>query len=101
MAVILTPQARDDLRRIALFIARDNPARARSFVADLRAEAGRLATMPRAFPLVPRYEQQGIRRRSWRGYGILYMVAEAGAGGIVIVRFLGPGQDHDRALRLS
>ena len=98
MKVVLTAAARSDLRAIALYIAEEHPARARSFVAELRDIAARLGSMPRAFPLVPRYEQYGIRRRSWRGYGILYGVSE---DRVVVYRILGPGQDHDRALQLS
>jgi toxin ParE1/3/4 len=93
--VLLTRDARNDLRAIALFIARDNPPRALTFVAELEAACHRLAETPRGFPLVPRYEQQCIRRRSWRGYGILYA---ARSDAIVVLRVLGPGQDHDRIL---
>lgn len=98
MDVVLSSQAVADLARIGRFIARDNPARARSFVAELRDVAARLAETPHGFPLVPRYERHGIRRRSWKGYGILYSTPP---GRLFIHRILGPGQDHDRALRLS
>ncbi|CAM8641294.1 hypothetical protein [Sphingobium cupriresistens] len=54
--------------------------------------------MPRAFPLVPRYEQHGIRRRSYKGYGILYSVEP---DRIFIHRIIGPEQDHDAALQLN
>ena len=93
----MTTGARVDLRVIALHIAKDNPSRARSIVVELQETAQRLGDMPRAFPLVPRYEQHGIRRRSYRGYGILYA---AESDRVVVYRFLGPGQDHDRALHL-
>jgi plasmid stabilization system protein ParE len=82
--VVLSSRAVADLGRIRDFIAPDNPIRAASFVEELRETARRLADLPHGFPLVPRYERHGIRRRSYRGYGIL-----------------GPGQDHDRALRLN
>lgn len=98
MKVFLTSDSRTDLRAIARYIAKDNPARAITFAAELEGAAMRLGEMPRAFPLVPRYEHHGIRRRSYHGYGILYAVRD---DRIVIYRFLGPGQDHDRALRLS
>ena len=97
MRVVLSSLAFDDLRRIGHHIARDNPARAVSFIGELREAAGRLAETPRAFPLVPRYEHHGIRRRSWNGYGILYSVR---AERIFVHRIIGPGQDHDPALRL-
>lgn len=98
MRVVLSPRAVDDLQRIGRFIAQDNPSRAISLVAELRETARRLAELPHGFPLVPRYERQGIRRRSWKGYGILY---SALPNRVFVHRIIGPGQDHDRALRLG
>ncbi|MGY2734653.1 type II toxin-antitoxin system RelE/ParE family toxin [Sphingomonas sp. UYP23] len=98
MKVVLSSRAVSDLKRIARFIAFDNPPRAISFVAELRETAERLAELPHGFPLVPRYEQHGIRRRSWKGYGILYSVQP---DRVFVHRIVGPGQDHDRALRLG
>ena len=69
----------------------------RSAQKALREAARRLADLPQGYPLVPRYERYGIRRRSYRRYGILYRPE---AHRILILRFLGPGQDHDRALQL-
>lgn len=98
MKVSLTLNARNDLVAIGRHIAKDNPARALSFVAELEDSALRLGEMPRSFPLIPRYEEHGIRRRSCRGYGILYAVR---IDRIVVYHFLGPVQDYDRALRLT
>lgn len=98
MRVVFTRAARRDLSTIARFIAQDNPPRAESFVLELEAAALRIMDAPRGFPLVPRYEQHGIRRRSWRGYGILYVLRDDAIG---ILRILGPGQDHDRMLGLK
>ncbi|MDP1028772.1 type II toxin-antitoxin system RelE/ParE family toxin [Sphingomonas sp. KR1UV-12] len=98
MRVVLSSRAASDVARIGRFIARDNPRRAASFVTELRETAQRLGDRPHAFPLVPRYEQHGIRRRSWKGYGILYSVLP---DRIFVHRIVGPGQDHDRALGLS
>jgi plasmid stabilization system protein ParE len=97
MKVVITPGALADLERIAEHIETDNPERAISFVGELREAARRLAELPRGYPLIPRYERHGIRRRSYRRYGILYRLD---ADRILILRFLGPGQDHDRALQL-
>lgn len=98
MQVRLSSRAKRDLEGIRNFIGKDNPARAISFIGELRDTAKRLADMPRAFPLIPRYEQHGIRRRSWKGYGILY---SAEPDCIFIHRIIGPGQDHDAALQLD
>lgn len=97
MKVVLSTRAQVDLETIAAFITQDNPIRAATFIAELRKVAAGLADMPRAFPLIPRYEREGIRRRSWKGYGILY---SALPDRVFVHRILGPGQDHDRALRL-
>ncbi|MFS0774398.1 type II toxin-antitoxin system RelE/ParE family toxin [Sphingomonas sp. 1P08PE] len=98
MRVVLSSRAVADIARIGRFIARDNPRRAVTFVEELRGTAQRLGDLPHGFPLVPRYERHGIRRRSWKGYGILY---SALPDRIFVHRVLGPGQDHDRALGLS
>ena len=98
MKVVLSSLAMADLARISHFIALDNPSRAESSVGELRQIASRLADLPHGFPLVPRYERQGIRRRSWKGYGILY---SALPDRVFVHRIIGPGQDHDRVLMLS
>lgn len=98
MKVMLSSRASRDLEAIRTYIEKDNPARAISFVNELRNTAKSLADMPRAFPLIPRYEEHGIRRRSYKGYGILYSVEP---DRIFIHRIIGPGQDHDAALHLN
>lgn len=95
MKVVFTEEARASLAHIGDFIAEDNPERAFSFTEELRAKAMNLVALPQGFPLVPRYEDRGIRRRSYRGYGILYVMR---GDYIIILRFLGPGQDHERLL---
>lgn len=55
MRVRLSSEARQDLFAIGDYIARDNPPRAQSFVAELAAKCASLGEMPKAYPLVPRY----------------------------------------------
>lgn len=74
IVVRLTPLAEAELEGIADYIARDNPRRALSFVQDLRDRCLSLADMPLAFPLVPRYEDRGIRHRVHGNYQIFYRV---------------------------
>lgn len=74
MIVHLTAEAEHDLETIGDYIARDNPARALSFLQELRAKCLGLADMPERFPLVPRYEAAGVRRRVHRDYLIFYRV---------------------------
>ncbi|HVB67093.1 MAG TPA: type II toxin-antitoxin system RelE/ParE family toxin [Acetobacteraceae bacterium] len=72
MIVPISAEAEADLESIGDDIARDNPTRAVSFVQELRAKCRDLSDMPDAFPLVPRYEHRGIRRRAHGNYLIFY-----------------------------
>jgi addiction module RelE/StbE family toxin len=74
MMVEFSAEAESDLERIADYIAKDNPRRALSLVQELRARCEGLADIPLGFPLVPRYERQGIRRRVHGNYLIFYRV---------------------------
>lgn len=74
MRVRLTRRAEADLDGIAAYIARDNPFRALTFVDELREKCMTLADTPAAFPLIPRYEALGVRRRLHRDYLILFTV---------------------------
>ncbi len=98
MQVRLSTQARRDLQGVRKWIEPDNPVRAMTFIEELRDAVACIGTMPQAFPLIPRYEKHGIRRRSYNGYGILYSVQP---DCVFVHRIIGPGQDHDRALRLN
>lgn len=74
MKVIVTEAAFADLLQIGRAIKDDNPARAETFVAELHDRGQRLAAMPRAFPLLPNWEDRGIRRRTHGNYLIFYRV---------------------------
>lgn len=74
MIVVLTDQAQIELESIGDYIAADNPARALTFVRELRGQCEGLADMGRAFSLVPRFEKYGIRRRVFGNYLIFYRV---------------------------
>lgn len=95
MIVTFTAEAEQDLEAIGDYIARDNPARALSFIQDLRGKCLGLADMPGRFPLVPRYEAAGVRRRGHRNYRIFYRVDP---DQVVIVHILHGAQDHEAIL---
>jgi toxin ParE1/3/4 len=82
MKVVLSRTAQANLREIALYIARHNKDRAISFVQELRAKAQDIGRIPRAFPLVPRYEHHGIRRRPFGACLIFYRIED----GCVLIR---------------
>lgn len=75
MKVDITSAAEADLEALADYIARDNPVRARSFVRELYERCLDIAEMPEAWPVVPRYETYGIRRRVHGRYLIFYRVS--------------------------
>lgn len=63
--------AKADLAEIGDFIKIDNPDRAITFISELLDRCRSLGDMPRAYPLVPRYERFGVCRRVYRNYRTL------------------------------
>ncbi len=76
MIVLITEAAEADLEAIGDWIAVENPARALTFVSELRARCEALGDNPRRYALVPRYEQSGVRLRTYRDYLIFYRIAD-------------------------
>ena len=77
------------------FIARDNRPRAISFIKELTNKCAGLADMPLAFPLVPRYEKKGVRRRVYGAYQIFYRID----GELIhVIRVLHGARDYDALL---
>jgi toxin ParE1/3/4 len=76
MKVILGPPARADLGEIARWIARDNPARASSFVDELEAKCAGLAIHPLRFPVVRQGRGFVVRKRVHGSYLIFYRLGE-------------------------
>lgn len=74
MIVRILPEAEFDLEEIGDSIALDSPRRALTFVQELRDKCMSLADMPFAFPLIPRYENRGVRHRVYGNYQIFYRV---------------------------
>ena len=91
MIVHLSVEAEHDLEVIGDFIAGDNPARALSFVRELRVKCLGLGEMPERFPLVPRYEDVGLRRRAHGNYLVFYRVE---AHKVVVIHVLNAAQDY-------
>lgn len=95
MRVVLSDAAKLGLEQIGDYIARDNPTRARSFIAELRTACLMLGEMPRAFPLVPRYESLGVRRRPHGNYSIFYRVDQ---DRVSVVQILHGPRDYEAIL---
>ena len=95
MRVVFAKEAEADLTEIALFIARENKPRALSFTRELRQAARQLGDMPRAFPLIPRYEHYGVRRRPHGNYLIFYRVED---DRLTVLHVLHGARDYERLL---
>ena len=95
MKVEISDAAYADLFEIGRFIAGDNPTRAETFVAEIHERCHSLGDAPKAFPLVPKWESQGIRRRVYGNYLIFYRI---GAGAVQIIRILHGARDYEAIL---
>ena len=95
MRLVFSREAKADLAKIGDWIAQHNPIRAVTFVDELEQRCVQLTTMPRAYPLVPRHEESGIRRRVYRGYLIFYRIR---ADPVEIAHVLNGAQDYEPIL---
>ena len=95
MKVVFSDAAKADLEHISDYIAADRPVRAETFVSELRSVALRLGEMPKAFPLIPRYERHGIRRRAFGSFLIFYRIE---GEQVLIVHVLHGARDYERLL---
>jgi len=93
--VVLTAEAETDLESIAEYISRDSVTAALNIVHDLREKCLALADAPRGYPLVPRYEHQGIRRCPFGSYLIFYRV---GTEIVEVVHILHGARDYEPLL---
>jgi toxin ParE1/3/4 len=93
--VVVTAEAESDLEQIATYIARQSVEIALNFVQELREKCESLADAPRGYPLVPRYEHLGIRRRPFGNYLIFYRVA---SDAIEVVHILHGARDYEPLL---
>jgi toxin ParE1/3/4 len=95
MKVVVSEAAYADLLEFGRAIAKDNPVRAISFVDELHERCMGLSTMARAFPLLPRWEDRGIRRRPFGDCLIFYRISAREAQ---VLRVLHGARDYERVL---
>ena len=95
MIVHLSAEAERDLEHIGDWIARDNPARAVTFIEEIQRACLDLAVFPERFPLVPRYESQRVRHRAKGNYLIFYRVEPAK---VVVLHVLNGAMDYSALL---
>jgi toxin ParE1/3/4 len=75
-AVRWTQRARDDLRDIHDFIARDSPRAAEALVERLLTATERLAAFPESGRVVPEFPALGYREIIVSSYRVLYRFAD-------------------------
>lgn len=95
MNVVISEAAWSDMLQIARAIMIDNPVRADSFLTELYERCESLGQMPRAFPLLPGHEEQGIRRRVHRNYLIFYRIGDKA---IDVLHVLHGARDYERLI---
>eukprot|EP01039_Chlorochromonas_danica_P013078 gene13078-15094_t len=79
-------------KKLANHIAAESPRRAFSFISELRSAVLSLATFPNAYPLLPRFERHGVRRKTYGDYLIFYIVEP---NRLVILHILHGAQDYE------
>ncbi len=95
MIVTITAEAEADLEQIAIYVAEQSPRSALELVRELRERCESLLDAPRGYPLVPRYEHLGIRRRSFGRFLIFYRVS---TDAIEIIHIIHGARDYEPML---
>ena len=92
MGVLFTPLADTDLEEIGDYIAQDNPARALTFIQEIRAQCQKIGKSPLAYRARPELGDE-IRSCPFGNYVILYCPQ---ATDVLIVRVLHGAMDLPR-----
>ena len=95
MRVEITAEAEGDLAEIATYIAQDDPRASLKFIRELRSACEGLSTFAKRFPIVPRYEGLGIRRRICGNYLIFYRIE---AKRVIVIHVLHGARDYSDLL---
>jgi toxin ParE1/3/4 len=93
--LVFSDLAEADLEDIGDYIAQDNPARAVSFLRELREACRGLCDTPLRYPRLDGHEVQALRRRPYGNYSIIY---QANEDAVLIVRIFGAAMDLATAL---
>jgi toxin ParE1/3/4 len=74
--VVLTPEARSDIKTVMRWIGTDNLERAESFSSELVEACRALARHPKRFPVARIVNGHEVRKRSHDRYVILYRLLD-------------------------
>lgn len=94
MRVVLAAEAVLDLKETGDWIAAESPARALTFVRELRALAASLARHPRRFPVALRRGDRELRRAVHGNYLVFFELDEA-AGTVAVLRIIHGARDQE------
>lgn len=89
---VVYPAGRDDLEEIGDYIAQDNPARALTFIQEIRAQCQKIGKSPLAYRARPELGD-GIRSCPFGNYVILY---QPDAPDVLVIRVLHGAMDLSR-----
>lgn len=95
MRPVFLPAAVADLEEIGDYIARDNPRRAHSFIAELRRQCTKIATNPTGYRLRPELGEE-IRSCAYGNY-VIFFTTEAQT--LPIMRILHGAMDMGEQFR--
>lgn len=95
MKVRLSARAERDLQSIFEYVHDNNPNAAHDLLDRLMSACLELGTRPLLYPIAPRHEGSGIRRRVLGTYGIYYRVSPEL---VEVVTILHGARDIDRLL---
>ena len=94
MQLLITPLAASDLEEIGDYIAQDNPARAGSFVAELRSQCEKICLNPAGYRRRPELSDD-LRSCAHRNYVIFFASTTEQ---VTIVRILHSARDISEVL---
>jgi toxin ParE1/3/4 len=89
--VVFSQNAERGLEEIGDWIARDNPERARSFVADLVKACKSIGKAPHSYPFVDKGRDPTLRRRIHRSHLIFF---DIGADQVEILHIIHGARDY-------
>ena len=95
MRLRIAAEARADLRDIATYIALDNPARAKTFIAELSNKIRTAAQRPMSFPARDDWKP-GLRAALHRPYLIVFRI---GDGFVEVLRVLHGARNVAKIIR--
>jgi toxin ParE1/3/4 len=91
MKINISAPARADLRKIMLWIADENPYRAKSFSRELQDAAESIGQFPESYAVVGTLDGFSVRRKVYGNYLIFYSID---AQVINVLRILHGAQDY-------